>query len=90
VDELDICGSVATKWMYPIKNIDENLEVVCAEHGNAKGVNGRRIYIFRMSVKLSLLNTYIGLMLWSNKYGMLMKKMEMLVRCWKVQGENFT
>jgi hypothetical protein len=37
-----------------------------------------------------LLNTYIGLMLWNDEYGMLMKKMEMLVRYWKVWGENFT
>jgi hypothetical protein len=27
------------------KKINENLEVVCVEHGKARGVNGRRIYI---------------------------------------------
>jgi hypothetical protein len=27
------------------KKIYENLEVVCVEHGKARGVNGQRIYL---------------------------------------------
>jgi len=40
MDELDICGPVASRWMYPIERYMKNLKVVCAKHGKARGING--------------------------------------------------
>jgi hypothetical protein len=41
------------------RKIDENLEVVCAEHGKAKGINGWRIYIYIQDECLGFIAEYL-------------------------------